>query len=282
MFLLIIGVYFIYTNWENFDGNRAEGKEQQVEITDEIDLLQVEIGSVTTTIIPEDRDDVKAELDGDGQLEVDRDGDSVEVIVKDEKFNWFNLFKFNDDSKLVIHIPEDYDKDMAINLGSGNVDFGGKSDDNPMKLRELQVEIGSGDMNLKNLDVKDFIHDGSSGDVEVDSLTAGQGSFNLSSGDLIVKHYSGPIKADVSSGDMNFQLDELIHGIEIGLSSGDVGLDLPDDADFTLNGEVSSGDISCDFPLSGQAIDDKSIKGKHGSGKHQIEVDVSSGDVEIH
>jgi lia operon protein LiaG len=66
------------------------------------------------------------------------------------------------------------------------------------------------------------------------------------------------------------------------VSSGDVGLDLPIHADFTLDGDVSSGNITCELPLTSKDTTKNSIEGKHGTGKHEINLDVSSGDIRLH
>jgi len=58
-------------------------------------------------------------------------------------------------------------------------------------------------------------------------------------------------------------------------------LDLPEDADFTLNGKISSGNISSDIPLKEKEQSDNRLRGKHGSGKFEIKADVSSGNIDI-
>jgi lia operon protein LiaG len=74
---------------------------------------------------------------------------------------------------------------------------------------------------------------------------------------------------------------ELTDDLNLNVSSGDLELDLPDNADFTLNGKTSSGDISCDFELKNKEENDDRLSGKHGNGKHEIKADVSSGDIVI-
>ncbi|MFH7445155.1 DUF4097 family beta strand repeat-containing protein, partial [Pseudomonas syringae pv. tagetis] len=61
-------------------------------------------------------------------------------------------------------------------------------------------------------------------------------------------------------------MDKLTDTIKIDVSSGNVELDLPDSAYFELNGRVSSGKISSDFPLTTKGTDRKHMNGTHGSG----------------
>lgn len=280
--IVITGLYFVFNGIFSFDSLSVANHEDQIAISDNINLIEIDVASVSTTIIPEDRENLTADLNGKGKLEVEKNGDQIEVSVKGKWFDWSNWFPFNKKAKLTIYIPENYDRNMVIDLGSGNLKFAGGSKSNPMKLEELSLDIGSGNMELKNLEVTKFKHDGSSGNVEVDTLKTETGSFDVSSGSLDVKHYIGEIKADLSSGKLQLQLDKLEDSIDIEVSSGKVDLDLPEDADFTLNGEVSSGNIDCDFPLTSEGKISKSIHGTHGSGEYKITLDVSSGNIDIH
>jgi hypothetical protein len=80
-------------------------------ITEDVDLIEVNISSVNTTIIPENRKDVKAVYNG-----------------KENK---------------------------------------GQSKNNPVKLEELTLDIGSGNMNLKNMIINRFEQNVASENVEI-------------------------------------------------------------------------------------------------------------------
>ncbi|WP_066072655.1 LiaG family protein [Neobacillus soli] len=283
LLLVITGLYIIYTqalqfDWFNSDNNNKDGK---ASITDNIDMIEVNISSINTMIIPEDRKDLKVVYTGKQKLTVAEKGDKVEVSLKSKGFDWFNWFTPSEKKKLKIFIPEKYDRNMNIKVGSGNVNFTGQSKSNPVKLEELTIDIGSGNMQLQNLVIKRFEHNGASGNVDIDSLKTETGSFDLSSGRLDVKHYTGAIKANVASGKLNFQLDKLTDPIDIEVTSGSVGLNLPKNADFTLNGDVTSGNITCDIPLTSKENKHRSIKGKHGSGKYKINLELTSGNIHI-
>jgi lia operon protein LiaG len=277
----LIGLYIIFLNPIDFSWLPFGNQKTQSVISKKIDMIEIDVSGVSTTIIPENREDLKADLDGKGKLNVKRHGGKVEVSVE-RKGKWFSWFLFNNKARLNIYIPEDYDRNMAINLGSGNLNFFGHSKNKPMKLEKLILDIGSGNVNLKNLSVKHFEHNGSSGNVDVESLTTETGSFDVSSGSLNVKHYVGAIKAELSSGNLNIQMDKLTDSVDIEVSSGEVNLNLPTSADFTLNGKTSSGNITCDFPLTSKKIGNKNIKGIRGSGEHHIDLTVSSGNINIY
>ncbi|OLS40647.1 DUF4097 domain-containing protein [Bacillus sp. MRMR6] len=275
LLLVITGLYIVFNFSFSFDGLAFNGnKEGSTSITNRTDKIQIEAAGVRADIIPEDRDDLTAVLTGKGNLKVEKQGNTIQVSLKK---NWFDWFSSNKNENLKIYIPKDYSKSMHITLGSGRLNFSGES----MQLEELTLTIGSGSANLGHLDVKTFNQNLSSGDVQIEQLTVEKGDFEVSSGNVNIKHYIGAIDADISSGDFKIQLDKLIDSLDIDLSSGDVVLDLPEDADFELEGKVSSGDISSDFPLTSKDTSGKNIYGKHGSGEHKIEISVSSGEVQI-
>ncbi|MEH7352002.1 DUF4097 family beta strand repeat-containing protein [Neobacillus drentensis] len=285
LLLVITGLYIVFNQAYRLDifGAGSDGnKDGQAAISNDIKVIKVDVSSVSTTIIPEDRPNLKAVYNGKQKLKVSENGDTVEVSVKSKGSNWFNWSSFSEKSKLKIYIPEDYNRNMIIDLGSGNLNFSGQSKEKPMNLDELTVDIGSGNMNFRNLIVKQWKQDVGSGNVKIDSFKTNLGTVDLSSGSLDIKHYIGAIEADVSSGELNIQMDKLADSVKMDVSSGDVGLDLPDNADFTLNSDVSSGNISCNFPLTTKEHNKHSIQGKHGSGKYKIDLDVSSGDIRIH
>lgn len=276
LLLIITGLYIVFNQSFQFDGFAAGGsKEGRAALPNNIETIDINVGGVKTTIIPENRDDVEAVLTGKGSLIVKETGSR---LVVETKKGWFNWFSFSEKRQLKIYIPEDYNREMRIQIGSGSLNFSGES----MQLDALSLDIGSGNVSLDHLEVEEFTHDGSSGNVVIDTLITKTGTFDLSSGNLEIEHYSGAFHADVSSGKLLLQMDKLNDLIDIDLSSGKVDLDLPDNADFTLDGEVSSGNISSEFPLTTTETDNKNLKGIHGSGKNKINISVSSGDVDIY
>jgi len=263
LLLMITGLYIIFHTAVRFDLWNAKEGNGQAPISNDTQIIQVNVGSAQTEIIPEDRSNLRAVYNGDQKLKVHDSGDSVEVSLKGSWFDWFNWGSSK--RKLIIYIPKDYARDMDIQLGSGSLQFSGAKQA-PMKLDHLMADIGSGKMALSNIEVSQLKQD----------------VFDVSSGKLDIKHYQGAVTADVSSGLFNLQLDQLMDSVTMDVSSGSVHLDLPKKAGFTLQGDVSSGNISCDFPLTEKESSDKHLSGKYGSGTHKITLDVSSGNIDIY
>jgi lia operon protein LiaG len=280
IFLVITGAYIVWNYMFDSDGMNFARAEDSVKLANDTEMIMVDVSSVETRIVPEKRQDVGAKLEGKGSVKVKRQGDTIEVTAKRKGFFWFNWSEM-DHSSLTVYIPEDYKQDMNIEIGSGKVVFKGNSADKPVKLRNLALNIGSGKVTLDNFDVEKLENQSSSGEVEMNSIDAESGSFEVSSGSVHVKNYSGKLEGDVSSGELEIQMDQLLDDVNLNVSSGYIELDLPDEAEFTLNGKVSSGNISSGFQLKNKEESNNRLNGKHGSGKSKIHADVSSGNIKI-
>lgn len=257
-----------------FGKNNADAK-----ITNSVKEIDIEVSSIKTTIIPEKRNDIRAELDGKGTVSVKKTGDTIKV---EYERNWLNNFSFlNFNSHLKIYIPEDYNRDMSIDIGSGMLTFNGPSRKQPMELEELNLDMTSGKTVLKNLNIAKYVHDGSSGMVTIDHLTTESSTIDMNSGYIKIKNFVGGLNAEVSSGKLDVQMDKLVDDIDLQATSGLITLDLPKDADFTLKGKFNSGSIRSSIPLKNEIHEKKRIQGVSGSGKHSVNVTISSGLVNI-
>lgn len=280
IFLVITGIYIIFSNFPVLSllGFNSPNN-QSADITERIDSIDIQTTSVPTTIIPENREDLSVDYDGKGTVKIDHKGDTIKVEVTGPTFNFFRI---NRNADLKIFIPEDYNRSMEIKVGSGTLEFSGPSKENPMKLDKLEIVLGSGKLELNNLIANHIEHKGSSGKVEVNYVQATTSSFDMSSGKLNIHHFSGGFDAEVSSGEMNIQIDELNGHSSAKASSGRINLDLPDDATFTLLGKTSSGTINSEFNLTDENISKNRIEGRYGTGKYKLDLQVSSGNIQLH
>ncbi|KOP79976.1 DUF4097 family beta strand repeat-containing protein [Cytobacillus solani] len=275
IFIILIGLYVLLTS--NIRSWLPFAKDETTSATaDNIKMVEINLSSVKATIIPEKRNDIKADLDGKGAVDVKRNGDKIKVEYSRK---WFDGFKiFNHTPELYIYIPEDFNRNMAIDVGSGYLNFEGPS----TELEQLRINMSSGKVDLTNVSTKEFIHKGSSGMIDIDTLITDSGRIDMSSGKIKIDNYQGELEAEVTSGQLDVQLNKLVNDIQLRASSGQIKLDLPDDANFKLNGEMSSGYIDCDLPLTDKVVEKNKIEGMIGSGKHSIDVNITSGMVKIY
>ncbi|MGG4167754.1 DUF4097 domain-containing protein [Rossellomorea vietnamensis] len=277
--LLALGTLYVILN----DNTTLFAKESQsgerIEVTNKIKHIDLDLENSDTEIIPTDKNEVKVDIEGKGTMTLAGKGDTIDVTIKQKWYEWIG---FNRKSDVTIYVPKEYDQSMEIDIGSGNFVMAGESNSKKWKLDELSVEMGSGNMELENIETNLFEHDGSSGDLVVNGLTTKDGEVEISSGDVELSNFEGPLEGNLSSGELTVTMDSLKGDLNFDVSSGGVKLDLPEEASFKLNGKASSGDISCSLPLKDQKIEDGDISGVSGSGKYTIDVSVSSGNVDIY
>lgn len=253
--------------------------DHSVEITDKITEIKINTSSVSTTMIPTDTNILTAEYEGKGKVSIDKSGNRIEVEAKGPRFH---LFSFNTKNELLLYIPKDYHQDLDIEVGSGSLKLAGTAGEDPLAFADFNARIGSGTMKLQNIKSENAELQVSSGSIEVESFTSKTGSFNISSGELNLKQYTGEIDAQVSSGLLNLQVNELTGPATIHVSSGKADLDLPEEDDFQIIGQTSSGSISNNLNLPDQDPNENKIHLKQGSGKHDVHLKVSSGHIHLH
>lgn len=279
IFLALVGIYILFQSATAITAFIFGKNDAEAEISDEIKTIELDVSGVNVNIIPENRKNLEVNLDGKGNVQIDKKRDTIAISYEKDWLQWFPFFQHGD---VKVFLPEDYDQELDVEIGSGNVNLTGESPSKPYVLDKLAIDMSSGKVALKNLSVKEFEHDGSSGHVSIESLTAETSDIDISSGSIFMDQYTGALKADLSSGKLEVGMKELVDFVQIDVSSGSVLLDLPDNADFTLNGESNSGNITSDFPLEIIKQDHRSLEGSYGKGTHLIEIEVSSGNAKVY
>lgn len=275
IFLILISIsIFLSTisSWLPFKNETT-----QANVTKNVDLIEFNIGSMNTEIIAENRQNVEANLVGKGKVNVRKQGDTITI---ESQQKWFNLFLPFKKNKLIVYIPEDYNKNMKFDIGSGNITYNGHLKQN--ELEHLTANAGSGNIYLKNLLITELKANVSSGNINIDSLITKNSNLDISSGNIRLNNYQGRLKANISSGNLKAHFNELTDSININVSSGNAKLDLPNEANFTLKGKIGSGKINNELPLTITKQSNHDIEGIHGTGKHEINLNVSSGKVDIY
>jgi len=165
-------------------------------------------------------------------------------------------------------------KDVQIKTASGD-----------LKLEEIsgqiQITTGSGDVEIHT--VKGAVRLGAgSGDVEIthpgDNVEASTGSGDVEVSDAVadlrLHTGSGEIKVDGNPGASNYW--------DLHASSGSVTVDVPQSASFRLYAHTNSGDIDPKIPVAMEGTVGKhELRARIGDGKARVEIETSSGDIEL-
>lgn len=288
LILVICGLFILFAMFTG-SGIRSwfsqgQSNKQSVQMA-EAQNIHIKGSSQDIRIIPEKRQNLSAVLHGKGakryDLDVDRQGDTIKVKLAHGWLN-INVLGFLNHVTLEVHVPAGYKQNMDVNFSSGRFNFAGPSKDTPMSLDKFSLNMSSGIAHLKNLKINQFKQKASSGIVDASGIATREASFKVSSGSIALQHYTGPVNAKLSSGKFTAQIDELTGPVDVNESSGNISLTLPEEAGFTLDGKVSSGNISNQFPLKNQKVGRNHLEGTHGSGEHHLKLRASSGNIDIH
>lgn len=278
--------YFAVTGpiFQWFDGGNNKQGSQTASLSG-IDQIHVKTTSGQIQIVTDARDELRAELNGSNtkhlSLIVDRKGSTLLVELKRKRSSWrlFSFWPFNE-SKLEVAIPQNYAHLLQVEATSGNITIAG-TQQQPLVLNDLELRIKSGNVSLKHLQAESLNFKGTSGNVKADHVITGESEWKLSSGNMKLNEFQGPIAAQLTSGNMEMNLSKLTGPIESSITSGRAVIDLPDDANFTLDAKVTSGKIRNEFPLQDAVFDNRNWQGKYGNGEHLIKLNSTSGNITI-
>ena len=149
-------------------------------------------------------------------------------------------------------------------------------------LTELRANTKSGDINIGSFTICKVGISSESGNIYCESLSPTQGIFETKSGKIELKGISGRILARTSSGDMDVDFEDINDTVYLESLAGNLTVNLPDDASFTLKTETVSGNLSCDIPFTLRAGKGDNILADFFDGGPMMELKTVSGDLLLH
>lgn len=242
-----------HENEENHDyassAQRTSGK---------IDELSIDWASGSITIRPGDTDEILYEETGDF--------DSANAMVAKVS-----------GSKLTIQ----YCKDGSF--FKGGFSFGGSLHKDltitvprDWVCRELEIDVASADLDIRDLPIHEFDFDGASGRCTLTNCAVGEMSLDTASGDATFSGTLDTLDCDSASAKLQLELRNTPRSIDMDTASGSLTMVLPEDCGFTVFLDALSGRFSSDFATTTQ-------NGHHiyGDGSCKINVSSMSGGVTI-
>ncbi len=311
---------FSFDNFNFGIGKEYDVDEEKSVDLGSADIITIRVISSDTKVITSNSNKVQASLKGTvrtnsedtlPKLEVTKNGNTILI----EERRTISIGSYWSNTKMDIIIPQDFsgevnyegtsgnftssnlDIDSAfIRLASGDIKLddikldgklsitstSGNIDVEKVKAKEISLESNSGDKELSDLSVAGTVHiKNTSGNNSIKDMDCKQLIINSTSGDIKISNHKGGVNIESTSGYTELSLSEVTEEINISALSGDIELKLPSKADFTLNTTVASGDIECHFDLDNKSLGKKSLNGIHGNGKHQININTTSGNIDI-
>lgn len=248
----------------------------------EINKIYVDLASTDIKVIPTGEEEITVHLYGEVStnknmelpfLVAYRSGDELRIEIKSPKTIFIGIKIWR--AKLDIYIPEGY-------------------------IEVFKADTTSSDVDVSNLKVDEFEFNSSSGDFRGELLLANSIKLKSTSGDISLNDYTGNVNIDLISGDTVLENGSKNENIEIGsvsgdvyieqedasnikirVTSGDIEINLSEDAQFYFTARTTSGYIENSFPIRVTSSGRRNLEGVVGSDEKQIDVSTISGDISI-
>jgi lia operon protein LiaG len=249
----------------------------------EISSIEVDLVSDDLNIIPTTKGDITVHLYGQASTNVKRSlprlvayktGDKLHIEVE-QRPNIFFAINIRRTTTLDIYIPQIQLEEMDIDIVSGDVRI------EDLESSRLVIDSTSGDMMLEEIRSEKIRIGSTSGDVSVRDYTGSidvtntSGSVSLISGsgnkDIFIKSVSGDILID----------QDAVSDMSIEVTSGDVRVTLPREAEFYLDASNISGEIKQDFAMKTVSSSRRKLEGSVGDSEYRIAINATSGDITV-
>jgi len=241
----------------NFEGNSID--EVKTFGIDQLKEIYIHSVSSDVSVFSTDEEDIKINFYSRSTLKSEKalpklitnlEGSKLKIEIKYPKVIFYNT-----NVVLDVYIPQDYRESIIIDTASADVD-------------------------ISNLDLNNFLCKTASGDLRIESLDSDNLTLNTASGDVDIVDFSGNLKADLVSGDIDVGYKVFDNNVDIKTISGKVKIDLPQNAEFYLKTNTVSGEVVARFPITIISFNKMNqLEGTVGIGDNRIIVDTVSGDI---
>lgn len=250
-FFLIFGIlsgimYLMISIGNIFNDNNITGKLEEININSDAKVIEIDINSSHLTI---KTGDVLKVLTNNKDIVI-REEDN-KLFIEEEDNDWFSFG--NNDSNLIVYIPDDFDLDgTVINTGAGKIEI------DKLSTKKLYLDLGAGNVIIHNLEVLDEAEiDGGTGKIEIKKGLINNLDLDMGVGNLTLTSYLLGTN-DISAG---------IGSIELNL------IGTYDEYRILANKGIGS------IKLDGNSIDSDTY---YGTGNNQINIDGGVGSIDIH
>ena len=224
-------------------------------VTEELKVISSEVKEISTLKIDLSCTNLDVKIGDNFKVETNNSkitftNDNGSVKIKEENRNWLNN---NKESNLIINIPEDIIAidETKIETGAGKINI------ENLNTQSLYLELGAGDVYIKNLTVtKEAKIDGGLGRTELKSCEINNLKANLGMGDFV---FNGKLTGK----------NEIDSGV------GAIDIDLMDNkGNYKINVSKGLGNVT----LDGQKLEMDRV---YGTGENYLDVDGGIGEIKI-
>jgi len=242
---------------EGFSGDQALSSDSYTADPARINNIEIEWAAGYITIEPQDDLEyirvTESETDEKYRMVCRESGSTLTIQFCKTSKSIISFGITMDSKNLVIQVPSDW------------------------VCQNLQLEVASADVDIKNMTIGELDFDGASGWCNLENCHVTELDVDAASGDLNFTGVLDTLDFDGASADCNLILSQCPRHIDLDGMSGKLDITLPSDCGFTVTTEGLSSSFNTDF----QTIT-RGGSHVHGDGSCLIEVDALSGSVSIH
>lgn len=147
--------------------------------------------------------------------------------------------------------------DLSLDAGSGGAVLDG------VRGGKLNLDIGSGSLRGRAIDVSELVADVGSGGIRLSGVRTPR------------------LHLETGSGGSDVELLGPVEDVQIEAGSGGVTLRLPASLGATLDIETGSGGIDTDFEVKVQRMERRALRGTVGDGRGRVKIEAGSGTVRL-
>ena len=290
-----MGTDGIYTG--NYGNAVTVNSESVAEIREEIDAIEInwtsgsvnfEFGGENITVCESSTD----EIDPKDCMICTVENGTLRVRYREDRVEIMDIGAMQA-KNLTVTIPENLVpdiKNIRVSTTSADVTLGGFKPDS-LKIYSTSgcsfvtditagtfiFESTSGDLTLENGSFGNLSAATTSGCVMLKETTSDRAGFDVISGDVTAENCTfGKVEAESTSGSFYMSLNSVPTEFDADTTSGDVEIYLPENAEFNLEFDPTSGDLELEFAAVMRG--DEYIV---GSGRNEISIETTSGDAYI-
>jgi lia operon protein LiaG len=230
-----------------------------------IDIIDVFTANTDVNFIPVvDSEEIKAHFYGNVKNRTKKPIPELTVSRTESRLN----IEITHPKGLVVDVADNIARDTTLDI---------YIPDN--YTRVIKVATLLGDVGITDLEIKEFQCNTVSGDLVARSLHSGKSIVKTTSGNLDMSTGMGELTAETVSGNVTVWYEILNSDIEIKTMSGDVKIELPEDAVFYFKFDTLSGNFENTFPIIIVDLSERTVEGTVGGGGYGIKVTTVSGDL---
>ncbi|MDF2717204.1 MAG: hypothetical protein K0R28_4129 [Paenibacillus sp.] len=287
--MIVVLVWGALTMWDSgkgFAGGWMSFGMNKVDVAESFDAgryrnVAIEVGSANVNVVRGSTDKIEVRLHGKADkgnagkigLIAESKGDTLDLgIEKPEGMQLgFRMISLT----MTVELPEKQWNELQVKAGSGDVDVA--------KFEGTSVEAGasSGNVKLSASEAKKIVLKTGSGDIEANGFKADTLTFDAKSGNVELSDFQAELKGETDSGDIEIELDELLHDIDVSAGSGNVTIELdrePKSLTVDYRGKSGNGKIGWKgFDYREKDEEGHTIKGAFGGGGTKLKVATGSG-----